>query len=206
MDELSKEYVISFFEKTLAMHGDRPESVGWNARGQPLHYEALLDIGNIEGAKILDFGCGRGDFYRFLKDRNISVDYTGLDINERMISLAREKFPECRFGVLDSEKNELTEEFDYIFLCGVFNLKVQGLDETIKETIERLFRRTRIALAFNALSAHNPRKDCALHYIFPEEIFQFAVKNLSPTVSLRHDRMAYDFVIFVYREINGFSV
>lgn len=202
MDELSKEYIIDFYDKTLQMHGDRPEAVRWSSKGQVNHYQALLDVGDLSGKRILDFGCGKGDFYQFLRDRGIAVDYTGLDINEKLIALAQRKFPETRFRVLDIEREVLEEDFDYIFLCGVFNLRVQGLDEAIRNTLTILFKRCRVALAFNALSDHNPAKDFELHYLPPEELFHFAVKNLSPYVSLRHDRMLYDFVIFIYRDAN----
>ncbi|MGD1076090.1 MAG: hypothetical protein ABR903_08465 [Thermodesulfovibrionales bacterium] len=40
----------------------------------------------------------------------------------------------------------------------------------IRYTLKKLFRQCRIALAFNALSAHNPSKDFELKYLFPEEI------------------------------------
>jgi len=202
MDELSKEFLISFFDKTLQMHGDRPEAVRWTAKGQLAHYQALLDIGTVEGKKILDFGCGKGDFYQFLKEKNISAQYVGYDINESLISVAKKKYPGCRFKVFDIETDSLEEYFDYIFLCGVFNLKLQGLDETIKEILKKLFDRCSIALAFNALSTHNPKKDFELHYVQPEEIVAFALKNLSPYVALRHDRLSYDFIMFVYKDIN----
>jgi SAM-dependent methyltransferase len=203
MDESSKEFVVSFFDKILAMHGDRPEALGWTAKGQLLHFRALLDIApSIGGRKVLDFGCGKGDFYGFLRDRNISVDYTGLDINESLINLAKKKFPEGRFAVFDSEEEELDEDFDYIFLCGVFNLEVAGLNALIRRTMKSLFSRCRIALAFNALSDHNPKKDYELHYVSPEQMFSFAVQELSPYVSLRHDRMDHDFTMFVYRKAN----
>lgn len=202
MDELSKEYVISFFDKNLMLHGDRPEAVRWSSTGQILHYQSMLDIGNINGKKILDFGCGKGDFYQFLKDKNIHVEYHGYDINEKLIALAEQKYAETDFRVFDIDKDVLDEDFDYIFLCGVFNLKVERLDEMIKNTLIKLFKHCRIGLAFNALSAHNPERDFELHYTSPENMLGFAVKNLSPYVSLRHDRMNYDFTMFVYREIN----
>jgi len=205
MDELSKDYVLSFYDKALSMHGDRPEALGWTERGQAAHYRSLLDVaGNIDGGKILDFGCGKGDFYCYLKERDLAVRYTGFDINERLISLAREKFPEGRFEVFDSERDFLEETFDYIFLCGVFNLQVQGIDELVRGTLKKLFRHCGTALIFNGLSAHNPRRHFELHYFFPEELFQFALKSLSPYVALRHDRMAFDFVLIVYRDLNLF--
>jgi len=200
MDELAKEYVISFFDKNLRLHGDRPEAVRWSVQGQLMRYQNLLDIGAIDKTRILDFGCGKGDFLQFLTDRCITVDYTGYDINANLISLAQKKFPEGRFRVFDIDLDTLDEDFDYIFLCGVFNLRVSELDVTIRNTLQILFRHCRKGLAFNALSDLNPRKDFELQYTSPEDIFRFAAGNLSPYVSLRHDRMLYDFTMFVYRD------
>jgi len=204
MDEISKEYVISFFDKKLLLHGDRPEAVGWSSAGQTLHHQSMLDVGDINNSKILDFGCGKGDFYKFLKDSGVKVKYSGFDINEKLISLAKKKYPEIDFRVFDIDKDSLDEDFDYIFLCGVFNLQVEGIDGTIKKTLTKLFQHCRTALAFNALSSHEPKKDFELHYMAPEDISDFAIKNLSPYVSLRHDRIPYDFTMFVYRGINRF--
>jgi len=205
MDELARQYVLSFYDKTLRMFGDRPEALRWTSRGQVLHHEALLDIADsIHGKKVLDFGCGKGDFCRFLKQRDIQVDYTGLDINEKLIGMAREKNPGTLFRVFDIEQDTLDEDFDYIFLCGVFNLNVQGIDEVIRSALKKLFGRCRIGLAFNAPSAHNPKKDFELYYVSPEDIFSFAIRNLSPFVSIRHDRMLYDFTMFVYKEVRSF--
>ncbi|MBI5211741.1 MAG: class I SAM-dependent methyltransferase [Nitrospirae bacterium] len=204
MDELSKEYVISFFDNNLMLHGDRPEAVRWSPAGQVSRYLAMLDIGDINGSKILDFGCGKGDFYRFLKDRDIHVEYHGYDINENLIALAKKKFTGVDFNVFDIDKDNFAEDFDYIFLCGVFNLQVQGIDEDIKSTLIKLFQRCRIALAFNAISHYNPQKSFELHYTSPEDIFSFTIENLSPYVSLRHDRIHYDFTMFAYKESNKF--
>jgi SAM-dependent methyltransferase len=202
MDELSKEYVLSYYSRLLRMYGDSPQALRWTPVGQIRHYECLLDIGDIRGSSILDYGCGKGDFYQFLRDRGIDLQYTGFDINPDLIETARRKFPECRFRVFDIEKDELDERFDYIFLCGVFNLRVDGVGQTIKRVLRELFRHCKKALAFNALSAHNPEKDFELNYLYPEEIFTFAVRDLSHFVSIRHDRIAYDFSMFVYKKLN----
>ncbi len=203
MDELSKEYVIRYFDTFFNMHGDSPESVRWTPSGQELHYECLLDIDEkIEGKKVLDYGCGKGDFFQFLKEKNIHVDYTGCDINRNLISLARQKFPGVPFRVFDIEQEDLKEEYDYIFLCGVFNLKVQGIQDTVRNTLKKLFQHCRRGMAFNALSAHNPRRHFELNYIFPEDLLSFTAQNLSPLYVLRQDRIPYDFTLFIYRKPN----
>jgi len=47
-----------------------------------------------EGQKILDLGCGNGRWYQFLKEQGIRVDYYGLDISEKLLKIAKEKYPE----------------------------------------------------------------------------------------------------------------
>ncbi|HBH60504.1 MAG TPA: hypothetical protein DDX85_01930 [Nitrospiraceae bacterium] len=200
MDELSKEYVISLFDKKLMLHGDRPEAVGWSAAGQELRHQMMLDVGDINKSKTLDFGCGKGDFYRFLKERGLQVQYSGFDINENLINLARRKYPGEDFRVFDIDKDILNEDYDYIFICGVFNMEVEGIDETIRHTLLTLFRHCRTALAFNALSSDDPKKDFELHYVSPEGLSDFALRNLSPHVSFQRDRIPHDFTMFVYAD------
>ncbi len=200
MEDIYKEYVISYFDRTLQAHGDRPASVGLSPQGQSLRFEELLAIGDISGKKVLDYGCGKGDLYQFFKDKNIPVSYTGFDINENLISFAGSKFPEADFRVFDIEEEVLIEDFDYIFLCGVFNLKVKGLDETIKNVLKMLFQRCNNALAFNALSADCTRKDFELHYADPQEMLEFAKNELSPHAVIRQGRVPDDFILFVYKK------
>ncbi|KJU85490.1 methyltransferase type 12 [Candidatus Magnetobacterium bavaricum] len=120
-----------------------------------------------------------------------------MDINPGLIAKAKENHPDTRFMVFDAEETELTEDFDYIFLCGVFNLKVEGLQETIKSVLRRLFKHCRKTLVFNGLSAHNPVQSYELFYVYPETLVNFALSVLSPSISLRHDRLSYDFFLFI---------
>lgn len=205
MDNLAKEYVVSFFERSLMLHGDRPEAVRWTASGQQAHYHALLDIGDLSGAKVLDYGCGTGGLCGFLRERRVPVDYAGFDINPKLIEQARAKYPGVRFEVFDVEEQDLAEEFDYILLCGVFNLKVQGLEETVRTVLKKLFARCRNGLAFNALSEHNPKKEYELNYLNPEEMLAFAAAELSCHSALRLDRIPHDFFLFVYRTPQNFN-
>jgi len=94
MDELAREYIISVFETKLMLHGDRPEAVGWTETGQRSRFEAMLDVGDVSNSSILDFGCGKGDFYGFLREKGIPVTYTGIDINGKLIDVAKSKYPD----------------------------------------------------------------------------------------------------------------
>ncbi len=216
MDGLVKEYLVSFYSRSLSLHGDRPEALRWSPEGQRKRYEVLLDIGDLSGKKLLDYGCGKGDFYGFLRGKGIDADYTGADINPDLIGLAGRKYPDCKFMVLDIEEGAGSPcdigagspnlfrrgpcpPFDYIFLCGVFNQRLDGVNDTIKNVLSRLWPHARLGLAFNALSNRAPRKDPELKYTSPEELSTFAREELAAHIVLRHDYLPEDFTLFLYR-------
>jgi SAM-dependent methyltransferase len=198
MDALVKEYLLDLYSKGLMLFGDSPAALCWSPGGQRARYSLLLEIApTLAGKTVLDYGCGKGDFYAFLSERGIRVRYTGTDINPHLVALAAAKYPECDFRVLDIEEGELHERFDFIFLCGVFNTRVEGATETLKNVIRRLFPHAREGLAVNALSSRAPSKDRELNYVSPAELLDFALRELAPHVTLRHDPSPEDFTLFL---------
>ncbi len=205
MDPFSKEQLLSFYNFHLKKFGDRPEALRWTPKGQLRRYQTLMDIAppsDLNNSTVLDYGCGTGDFYRFLKRRDISVRYTGVDINENFIELGRKKYPECTFRVLSGNGDVFEGFYDYIFICGVFNLQVPGVEEDLRDALVTLFKHCNKGLALSALSSHTPVKDPELHFTSPEDTVRFAIENLSPSVALRHDRIENDFTLYVYTAYN----
>ncbi|MDQ7786095.1 MAG: class I SAM-dependent methyltransferase [Thermodesulfovibrionales bacterium] len=200
MDPLGKKELLSFYNRHLKDFGDAPQAVRWTPEGQLRRYENLLRIaGDFSGKTVLDFGCGKGDFYGFLRGKNISVRYCGIDINENLISLARDKYPEAEFIAMDIEKTDLKRNFDYIILCGVFSLRVAGIQETMQNILKMLFSVCTDALHMNALSYYVPQRTVELFYVKPEELLRFALTELSPKVTLTH--ADEDIYLSVYKGI-----
>jgi SAM-dependent methyltransferase len=162
MDPYSKDQLLSFYNFHLKKFGDRPEALRWTPQGQLKRYHMLADIAparDLNNSTVLDYGCGTGDFYKFLKRRGINVRYTGVDINENFISLAKNKYPECNFKVMNADDDQFEGFYDYIFICGVFNLEVPGVDDDMKNALVTLFKHCNKGLALNALSSHAPIRD-----------------------------------------------
>ena len=205
MDPYTKDQLLSFYNFHLKKFGDRPEALRWTPQGQLRRYQMLSDIApekELHNSTVLDYGCGTGDFYKFLKRRGISVHYTGVDINENFINLARTKFPDCTFKVMNADDDRFEGFYDYIFICGVFNLQVPGVEEDMKNALATLFKHCNKGMALSALSSHTPIRDPELHFTAPEEMLKFAIENLSPAVALRHDRIQHDFMLYVYTSYN----
>jgi ubiquinone/menaquinone biosynthesis C-methylase UbiE len=198
MDPLGRKELLYFYNRHLKDFGDAPQAVRWTREGQLRRYETLLEIaGNFSGKRILDFGCGKGDLHGFLKERGITINYCGIDINENLIELAKSKYTETEFIAVDIEEAEIEREFDVIFVCGVFNLRVGGIEESMKNVLKKLFRICKEALHINLLSYYVSQRNVELFYVKPEEILKFAITELSPSVRMIHERE--DIFLSIYR-------
>ncbi len=200
MDPLGKKELISFYNRHLEYFGNTPQALRWTPEGQRKRYEALCKIsGDITDKRILDFGCGMGDFYGFLRDRGIRGGYCGIDINEKIINLAKQKYPEAEFLALDIEEEDFQKEFDVVFVCGVFNLKVADVENSMKNALKHLFSLTRETLHLDCLSYYTNRRDVELFYVKPEELLAFTIQELSRKVTLRHGLVEGDIILSVYK-------
>lgn len=187
MDPLGKKELLLLYDRHLKDFGDSPQAVRWTPCGQLLRYETLFRImGDFSGKKILDFGCGKGDFYGFLKGKKLAVDYCGIDVNGNLIELAKRKYPDAEFITTDIEETEMVRKFDIIFACGVFNLRIAGIEESMKNVLRKLSGICEETLHVNFLTYNVPRRNVELFYVRPEEILQFAIAELSGSVILRH--------------------
>src|SRR5690349_4856461 len=109
--------------ETTRWYADKVERYGFDHRGlgfrtrsaQEKRFEALLGLGDFHGKRLLDVGCGFGDFLAFLHERGIRPVYTGVDICEPMVRRCNERFEgEGRFVVADVLAHEPDEPYDYV--------------------------------------------------------------------------------------------
>jgi 2-polyprenyl-3-methyl-5-hydroxy-6-metoxy-1,4-benzoquinol methylase len=198
MDPLGKRELITFYDRHLRDFGDAPQAVRWTPEGQMTRYKTLLTLtGDLSGKSILDFGCGKGDFCGFLRDNGIAASYCGIDVNENLIALAQRKYPEARFIAIDIDESSFDVSFDVIIAIGVFNLRIAGIEESMKCLMKKLFPLCREALHANFLTYYTPRRTVELFYVKPEELLAFALTELSPLVTLKHIRE--DIFLSVYQ-------
>lgn len=62
-------------------------------------------------ARILDMGCGPGQFSKYLYDKGFEVE--GIDLSENMLEIAKKEVPEVRFKLMDMRNlNYKSNSFD----------------------------------------------------------------------------------------------
>lgn len=125
---ITKDEVRSFYER-LAPDADRYR------RTNDYYYELLGGLLRFlipEGQRVLDIGCGQGEFLNHLRPSS----GVGVDLSPAMIERAREKFPHLRFFVDDAEELSLEEgPFDYILLSNTV-----GYLQDLQKVFRRLMR------------------------------------------------------------------
>lgn len=79
------------------------DQIPWNLEQPPKILTQLVDINRIKPCKIIDLGCGAGNYVVYLATKGF--DATGLDISESAIKIAKkyalEKNVNCNFIVGD---------------------------------------------------------------------------------------------------------
>lgn len=90
--------------------------------------QALLRYNiNVEGARVLDIGCGTGFFVEYYLNKGAGA-VAGLDITDVSVELLSRKFPDCRFYSLDISKSRYpsADKFDII---NVFDVLYHIVDD-----------------------------------------------------------------------------
>ena len=200
MNEKDKQAIIQRYNENLKKYGYSPKTLEWFKNRQHIRFKALSEIGDLDTCSILDVGCGFGDLYGFLIKRGFkNITYTGYDINENLIKIAREVYPDAHFEVKEIEKDKTNDKFDWVFSCGIFNNKLSDNASFIRSMLKRMFEQCNKGVAADFMSTYVDFKNEGAYYANPEEVFEFC-KTLSRRVLLRHDYMPFEFCVYIYKD------
>jgi SAM-dependent methyltransferase len=201
--------VRDLYTSNLAEHGVSSSAVGWpDAEKQVLRFEKLAHLIAVDRpaapVTVNDWGCGYGAMFSFL-DALPGVElarYVGYDVSSEMLEAAREHVPDPRAEwVLGSE---VTQEADYSFLSGTFNVRMEASDASwasyVQSVLRLLHSRSRRGFAFNLLTSYVDWRKDDLFYADPAEFFAFCKTELSRFVTLLHDYPLYEWTIVVLKE------
>jgi len=200
MDGASKQRVVDNYRNKLLKFKEGPAVGGWSLEGQLFRFERLVRLGQLDNFKILDLGCGIGDFYTYLTGRYNKIRYTGIDIVPELIAYAKDIYPNANFLCHDILQTDPIDNFDYAFISGMFNNgEISNCTAFLKKIVATAFQHCSRGLAFNFISTYVNYSDSEMAYHDPVEIFDFCIKNLSKKVMIDHHYERCDVAVFVYK-------
>ena len=201
-------FLAKHYDELISKFGSGPRSSQWrDEKTQNRRFQILCqNLPPLSESSILDFGCGTGAFFEYLKNsHNFIGRYTGIDISTKAIEVAKSIHQDGNFLNTDILLNDLPDTYDYIFISGTFNNETENHLEWVQANLRKLFVSTNKVLVFNMLSNYVDYKDDGLYYSDPEQLFGFCKLELSPAVNIIHAESIYEslppfeYVIQVFR-------
>jgi len=214
---MMKQKQVEYYEDLLNKHGETYLALDWNSpESQKLRYQVLKEL-FIYGRKgsnisVFDVGCGFGDLYGFFKKGKIvqrhKIKYFGCDISARLLEVAKKKYPEAKFALIDILEDRSVPKFDYVFCSGALNIRTTDTVshvEFVKSMLLRLNDLANYGVAINFLSegamSHASSTDLnagRYFYFKPEDIISFC-RFISSRFVLRHDYHPGDFTVYLLK-------
>jgi len=191
---------VRLYTQFLRRHGISARALDWgSAESQALRFRVLAEVGELDGASVLDVGCGLGDLWAWLRRNGIRARYTGVDLAPAMIEAARRRFPRVYFRTANLlAPGEMRQRYDYVLCSGLFTYRRVAPTAYLEAMVERMYGLCRRAVAFNSLSAWAEKQEAGEFHADPLRILRFC-RSLAPWVTLRHDYHARDFTLYLYR-------
>jgi SAM-dependent methyltransferase len=194
------ESIIDSYRASFQKHGSGPAAGQWSPEGQRFRFARLTHIGALQGKKILDLGCGIGDFYPYLLEHVGAVNYTGIDIVPEVIAYAANQHPSGRFLCCNVLTEPVDDSFEYVLISGAFNAPpLAAPTDFLKAVLARAFALCTVGLGFNFLSTYNNFSDPHMNYHDPLEVLQYCLASLTRKVTLHHHYERCDVAVFAYR-------
>lgn len=196
-----KKITEQHFSNLFDIYGDDVKSLDWGSElGQKLRFQILTEPIREDRFTILDVGCGRGDLYEFLKSIGKEPQYKGVDLNHKIIRLAKEKYAKqkVQFDVQDILDDDFHGHYDYVVASGIFYLRFSDNETYFNKMIKKMMHLTDKALLFNMLSAYCTTKEPYEYYFYPEEIVRL-LSSEGHKFNLRSDYKPNDFTIYLYK-------
>lgn len=187
----------SYYSPRFCKFSENYEVLGWEDKDSQIkRFQVFLDSVELEGKSILDVGCGLGDLLSFLKEKNVTVRYTGVDILPEMVRSAKHHHPGEDFQCCNMFENNpyAAKSFDYIFCGGIFNLCMGDNLSFLQHAVKIFMKVAKEAVVFNLLSHTSPDQEEGYAYYDPEEV-KDTLLSLGLEPEIIHGYLPNDFTV-----------
>lgn len=184
----------AFYQKSVEEFGVSAQGVHWNSKyTQYKRFEVITKFirKSIKQSTVVDAGCGFGEYYKYLHlNHQLPLQYTGIDCEQEMIIIARKRFENIDFFILDILKNELYPA-DYYVCSGAMNILRK---QDVWNFIRKCFEISKKGFIFNLL-----KKD-SFNNLNIDDVVNFC-HTLSNVVKIKDNYLDNDITIFIDKRV-----
>lgn len=192
-------------------HGPTAKGVDWGDEPTArLRYEKMLAVipqqllASGVNLSLLDVGCGFGGLAFYARERNVPVQYTGIDVAQNMLEFGRNNLKSAKFVHGDFLDTSYVREFDFVTCNGILTQKLTAsiaeMEIYSKKIIERMFSACKIGIAFNVMTSRVNFVRDNLFYKSPVEMVSYLLSEISSKIRLDHAYPLFEYTIYAFRE------
>jgi cyclopropane fatty-acyl-phospholipid synthase-like methyltransferase len=196
-----QEKIVNFFNTACRNFKDSWRASCWESQeDQDRHFDLLTSsIPWQNGGSILDIGCGQGDLYRLVKERNKDMHYTGIDVSPLMVCNANSRYPDGNFACIDFLSDAFPDiKYTYVLAIGAFNLKVSDQKNYIERCISRMLKHATAGVMFCLTSdkGDSSGRYEQIYYYQPSEVLSYCL-SLTPKVIINHGSLPHEMAVYM---------
>jgi hypothetical protein len=193
-------YLVPYVD-AARQHGGAFRALLWaSPKTQRARFAAIVRAVRLDGRVILDAGCGRADFMKYLLDQKIKpFEYVGLEAVDALAQAAvAANYENARIlgGDFVSEPLRFCVGAEVIVFSGSLNTLP---DDIFYQTLRHAFTASGEEVVFNYLSSPALAGKEYLYWRSPEDVVQFA-RTLSGDVEAWEDYLHGDCTVVVRKK------
>ena len=190
-----------FYNESHAQYGDSKKTLNWGSNySQIKRFEELTQPFDLHDKTILDVGCGFADLHSWLNEQQISHTYTGIDISDKILSVARSTYPFLTFYQTPVTSLPRDQLFDYVFASGLFTYSIESPYTFLLETVHSMSQLARCGFAFNTLtSSERSPVEGEFHANLPKLISLLSDTDYCQNLQISDSYMPGDATFYVYK-------
>lgn len=202
------EEVSRYYSDKISRFGPSASGVDWNgAEGQSERFARFGPLFALAKSplSVIDYGCGYGELYRFLRPQFDVERYVGIDVAPAMLEAGREFLGENPAVVWADSLSSVTPA-EVVVASGTYNVKLSVDSEEwthyVLGDLKLLWQKANFGMSVNFLSdlSEVERREPRLFYAIPQGILAFCLNEISPLVFLDHAHSPWEFTVTIFRE------
>lgn len=207
LHDIDRKKYLARYNARLSKYGHDPRALGWGGgrERQNVRFKNLLgvvDYISSEITSLLDVGCGFGDLSSYLEIAYPSALYTGLDINQNFIDIAKKKGggrAQFYCGTLSELWSSLPSS-DVVVESGIFNAELNGGDQLnyIEASLRDMYAKSNYAVAADFMTDRVDWQSEGAFHLAPEDAIRIAL-SIGRKAILRHDYLPYEYCIYIIK-------
>jgi SAM-dependent methyltransferase len=195
--------IAQVYKDCFDRHGPTHKGVDWpNERDISTRYDKILNLIPV-GSSVLDFGCGYGGLLNRIQNRQINLEYTGLDINDNYINYCRSVYHNHRFHLCDVLSDECVLKADFLVLNGVLTAKYDLGQSEMHYLVQRIlsicFGMCKVAVIVNFHSPHLDKPNPKLFCPSLDDVAKIAV-GFTKKFLIDHSYLDFEQLLVMWRQ------